>query len=378
VRVSRRGRRDGGAVAVLTAIVLAFAMVPAVALATGSYVRTTTGTELQRASDTGALSGAAEIPLGDINFAESYLRTITGSGVVTTLQNLGIQNTPPLPDPLADACTAATNDATNANNLGHSYATLGSPFCTAKYLPDAGVLGSAWTCLNSIAGLSHVTTGLGSALSLLGLGALSPTTLMAALDGTLPALLEPGISVTTTWHVTAPFDSVFGSTGSTQTTSSIARRRFKNAVVVPTIPLSGSTTINVNPTLQITRAQLLSALNSAESTLTTLNGVTGLAGIGSCASVISNLSGDLADAVDPPSNGPSLTTILTDAAAANSPVLAVSTAVTGLGIPFLDVVPVCISQSQLNGQTQWVAHLTSFGSCIINGPGIFRASLRNS
>lgn len=357
----------------LVAIVLAFAMMPALALGTGAYVRSTTGTELQRASDTGALAGAAEIPLGDINFAENYISQIQGtSGVVTTLQSLGIQNYTQLPDPLVDACKVALADASNSSNLADAYATYDtSTWCKAVYLPDAGVLGAAQSCLNSISGLNTLSTGLGSLLSLLGLGALSPTKLLAALQSTLPGLLRPAIQVTTSWHVKAPFDSLFNSGGSDQTSVSIGRRLFKNAVVLPNIPIGG-TTVNVNPTLQLTRATLLSTLSSVEGVLTTLNSA--VPGIGSCASVISNLSGDLADAVDPPNNGPSLDTILADAAASGTPVIAVSTTVTGLGIPFLDMVPVCIAS--VNGQ--YVAHLTSFGSCIINGPGAFRAALRNS
>jgi hypothetical protein len=38
------------------------------------------------------------------------------------------------------------------------------------------------------------------------------------------------------------------------------------------------------------------------------------------------------------------------------------------------MVPVCIQQVGGN----YIAHLTSFGSCIINAPGAFRADLRNS
>ncbi|MGN6474659.1 MAG: hypothetical protein ACTHK4_13565 [Mycobacteriales bacterium] len=358
----------------LVAILLAFAMMPALALGTSTYVRSTTVTELQRASDSGALAGAAQIPLGDINFAENYISQVTGSGVVTTLQALGIQNYSQLPNPLTAACATALSDAQNTNNLAHSYASFDpSTWCSAKYLADAGVLGAAQTCLNSINGLSTLTTGLGSVLSLLGLGALSPTKLLSALQSTLPGLLRPAVQVTTSWHVKAPFDSIFHSSGSTQTTVSIARRLFKNAVVLPSVTIGG-TTVNVDPTLQITRAQILSTLNTVEATLTTLNSA--VPGIGSCSSVVSNLSGDLADAVDPPSNGPSLNTILADAASSGGPVIAVTTTVTGLGIPFLDMVPVCIQAT--GGTPAYVAHLTSFGSCVINGPGAFRAGLRNS
>jgi hypothetical protein len=371
-RCGLRGR-DEGAVAVIVALVLAFAMIPALALGTGSYVRSTTATEQQRAADSGALAGASEIPLGDINFAEKYIASIPAGGTIsTTLEDLGIQNASGLPDPLQDACTVALKDAQQANNLAVAYSSYDtSTWCKAEYMADAGVLGSAQTCLNSIAGLNNLTGLAGLILRTLGLGALDPTKLLTALQGTLPALLEPGIKVTTSWHVKAPFDQVFGSDGSTQTSIAYARRLFKNAVVLPNIPLGG-TTVNVNPTLQIARDTLLSTLTSVEGVLKTLGTV--VPGVGTCAAIIDNLSGDLADAVDPPDNGPSLTSILDDAVASGSPVLAVSTTVVGLGIPFLDMVPVCLTK--VNGQ--YVAHLTSFGSCVINAPGAFRAALRNS
>jgi hypothetical protein len=373
VRAFRRNRHDEGAIAVIVALVLAFAMIPALALGTGTYVRSVTATEQQRAADSGALAGASEIPLGDLNFAEKYIATIpAGGAVATTLQNLGIQNASQLPDPLKDACDVALRDARQAQNLAVAYADYDvTTWCKAEYMANAGVLGSAQNCINSLAGLNNITGLLSLVLNTLGLGALDPTKLLTSLQGVLPALLEPGVKVTTKWTVKAPFDSVFGSDGSTQTSVAYARRLFKNAVVLPNIPLGG-TTVNVNPTLQITRTVLLDTLNSVKGVLQTLNAL--VPGLGSCAAIIDNLSGDVADAVDPPDNGPSLTQILDDAVASGSPVMAVSTTIVGLGIPFLDMVPVCLTKVN----NQYVAHLTSFGSCVINAPGAFRAALRNS
>src|SRR3569623_3694779 len=123
VRGRSAPRRDDGAIAVIVAIVLAFALMPAIALGTGTYVRSTTSAELNRASDTGALAGAAEVPLGNLTFAGDYLNQITGSQLPgTTLQQLGLTD-PSLPDPLQDACKAALKDAENSNNLGQAYAT---------------------------------------------------------------------------------------------------------------------------------------------------------------------------------------------------------------------------------------------------------------
>lgn len=360
------GRRDEGAVAVFIAIVLAFALMPAIALGTGTYVRTTTGSELNRAADTGALAGAAEIPLGNLTFAGDYLNQITGSQLPgTTLQQLGITD-PNLPNPLADACKAAVADATNSDNLAHSYA--GTPSCDPEYIPQGGALADLQNCLNGTT--QGLLGGLGGLLGGLGLGGLNPTTILTDLSPLLPALLDPGVKVTLTWKVKSPLDQIFTSgNGSTQTATSYARRRFKNIVVLPVTTLGG-TTINVDPTLQNVRSLVLNTLTSLE----TLLGKIPL--VSSCVSVLTDLQGDIADAVDPPGGGPSLNSILSDAVTSNEPILAVEIPKTlgALQIPFLDVVPVCMST--VNGN--YVAHLTDFAGCVVDAPGGFRASLRNS
>jgi hypothetical protein len=362
------GPRDGGAVAVIVAILVAFALMPAIALGTGTYVRTTTGSELNRAADTGALAGSAEVPLGNLTFAGDYLNQITGSQLPgTTLQQLGITD-PNDPDPLADACKAAMTDAQNSNNLGQAYAS--TPTCSAAYLPQDGPIGDLQNCLNGAT--QGLLGGLGGLLGGLGLGGLDPTQLLAGLAPLLPALLDPGIKVTMTWNVKSPLDQFFnsGGNGSTQTVTSYARRRFKNIVVVPEATLPTGQTINVNPALQNARALVLNTLTSLE----TLLGKIPL--LGSCASVLTDLQGDVADAVDPPGGGPSLNSILDDAVSSNEPILAVVVPKTllGLQIPFLDVVPVCMSE--VNGQ--YVAHLTNFAGCVVDAPGGFRSELRNS
>ena len=382
MRGSRRDQRDHGAVAVIVALVLAFAMIPALALGTGTYVRSSTATELQRATDSGALAGGAEIPLGNTAFATNYLNNVTGGGLTTTLTALGL-NEPGVPDPLADAVAMCTKDAATSANLGHAYATVAT--CTAKYLPDAGILAGARNCL------SGLTTGLASGLGLnlltllnnLGslagglLGGLNLTTLTNSLLGDLgqllPALLQPGIQVTATWHVKAPFDKVFGSAGSTQTSTSIARRRFKNAVVLPNIPLTGSTTVNLNPTLQQTRAEVLSLFGGLKSVLSAIPLLS------PCAGLMDNLASDVADAVDPPDNGPNLQAILTDALNNKEPLLVLtSQTIAGLNIPLLDFVPVCVTKITAATATVSVQKLGGLATCALDAPGAFRASLRNS
>ncbi len=373
MRGSRKYRDDQGAVAVFVALLLAFALVPAIALGTSTYVRTTTAAELQRASDTGALAGASEIPLGNLTFAGDYLNQITGTQLPgTTLSQLGLSN-PNLPDPLTDACTAAKRDAENHNNLAYSYANAGTDSavtCSASYVPQDSVIGDLQSCLNgATAGLLN---GLGGLLGGLGLGGLDPNKILAGLAPALPALLDPGVKVTMSWKVQSPFDQIFSSSsgGKTQTTTSFARRRFKNIVVIPEATLPGGTTINVNPALQNARTLVLNTMTDLEGLLSKIPLIS------SCSNVLSDLQGDIADAVDPPSGGPSLNTILSDAVTSNEPILAVVVpqTITALTIPFLDFVPVCMAQ--VNGQ--YIAHLTDFAGCAVAAPGAFRASLRNS
>jgi hypothetical protein len=376
VRAFRRGSGDEGVVAVIVALVLAFAMIPALALGTGTYVRSATSTELQRASDTGALVGAAEIPLGNTAFVTNYVNQITGNGLATTLSALGLDD-PNAPDPLADACAAAIRDASNTENLGHAYATMPADACTAKYLANDSAISELTTCVANLApgalsGLSALAVSLlNGLLGTLGLGGLD-----SALGSLLPALLNPGVKVTMKWHVTAPFDSVFASEGQEQTTTSIARRRFKNVLVVPqlSLPVGGSTiTLNPDQLLQPLTTTVFKTLTDLENLLNNVLFRTLLPGVSSCVSALQNLQGDLSDLLDPPSNGPDLTNLLDDAVRSHTPVL---TLVTGTGIPFLDFVPTCISNSG-GVYKAVVATATNLG-CLLDAPGVFRASLRNS
>jgi Flp pilus assembly protein TadG len=378
VRAIQRDRRDHGAVAVLTAIVLTFALLPAMALGTGTYVRSSTATELQRASDSGALAGAAQIPLGNTTFVTDYLNDVTGGGLSAPLSALGL-NDPNAPDPLVQACKVAVADASNPDNLGHAYATMSASPCAAKYLPNDSVLSQLTSCVADL-GPGNVTGGLVGLLNGL-LGGLGIGGLDSTLGSLLPALLDPGIQVTMNWHVKAPFDSVFGSNGQNQTSTSIARRRFKNVLVVPITSLqlgsSSPITINPNTVLQPLTATVFKTLTGLENTLSGLANnflLHALApDLSLCVSALQNLQGDLSDLIDPPSSGPDLTSLLTDAATSDTPVLAL---LEGTDIPFLDFVPVCIP-NVTNIYSAVQATATNLG-CLLDAPGVFRASLRNS
>lgn len=375
MRSSRRnsGRReDHGAVAVIVAIVLAFAMMPALALGTGSYVRSTTGTELQRASDSGALAGAAEIPLGNVTFVTNYLNKAANGSLTGPLSAFGLTDT--TVDPLTDACNAAKLDAQNTNNLAHSYASMSSLTCTPKYVANDSAISQLVSCVSNLdpVGLSGFTLTLVNAL----LGSLGLAKLDASLGSLLPALLDPGVEVDMSWHVTAPFDSVFASNGHDQASTSIARRRFKNVLVIPSVSLpvaGGSLTIDANAATSAALTIVFQTLTSLENLLGGTTFRTLLPGVSSCISALQNLQGDVSDLLDPPSSGPDLTSLLDDAASSKQPVLAL---VVGTGIPFLDFVPVCIPNAT-NVYSAVVASASNLG-CLTDAPGVFRASLRNS
>jgi hypothetical protein len=350
--IRRRHKDERGAVAVVVAIVLAFVLVPVTALATGTYVRSTTESELQHSADSGSLAAAASIPLGDVNFLVNYLNATSGS---ETLQQLGL--TYDQPDPLAVACDVAVSNATAGTALGKQYAD--APTCTARYLGD----------LNTFVALKSCATSLQQALGgPLGIGAIA--TLVPSLAGLLPALLYPGVKVHMGWHVTGPMDKVFGNVAGdkTQAVDSIARRRFKNVVVLPvaTVPGSG-TTINLNPAAGDTRTTVLNVMTQEESLLRSTPATA------PCADVLVAARDDILDIVDPPGTGPDALTLLEDAFSSHSPIL---TLVYGTTIPFLDFVPVCVDAA--GSGSGFVGHTGNFGSCSVDAPGGFRASLRNS
>jgi hypothetical protein len=353
-------RDESGAVAVVVAIVLAFVLVPLTALGAGTYVRSTTASELTRSADSGSLAGAAEIPLGDTNFLTNYLDATSGGETGQTLQQLGLSYG--LPDPLTVACQVATANASAPTSMGKEFAD--TPTCAATYLGDLDTLSALRSCAQTVVQSAGGGPGLGG----LGVGGLA--TLVPSLANFLPALLHPGIKVTMTWRVTGPMDQVFSgvSGDKTQDTTSIARRRFKNVVVVPmaTAPVTGQT-INLNPTVSASRDVILNVLNEAE-TLLRSNPLTA-----PCADVFAGAQDDILDIVDPPAAGPSAGSLLNDASTDEHPILAV---VYGTTIPFLDFVPVCVNHAATGGG--FVGRTTNFGACDIDAPGGFRASLRNS
>jgi hypothetical protein len=199
MHVTRRLRSDGGAVVVLYALVFGLAIVPLLALGTTTYVRTTTDAELQRAADSGALAGAAAIPMGNLPFAVNYLDATSSGATTKTLSDLGL--TYPLPDPTGVACDQAMRSAKDTHNVAVAYALPNGPVsCAAGYVRDPSLLGAVNACASALGVQPPPLPG------------------QPDISALLPALLTPGVHVAMSWQVKGPIDGLIGRTGtSTQT-----------------------------------------------------------------------------------------------------------------------------------------------------------------
>ena len=353
-----RMHEDDGAIAVLYGIVFTFVVVPLLVLGTTTYVRASTTGELQRASDSGALAAAAAIPFGDTHFVIDYLNATSNGATTDTLSRLGLDYS--LPDPLQIACDQAQRSATDSHNVGAFYALKknGPATCNAVYLSDPTIFGAAQACASALG--------------------VQPPPLPGNPDFStlLPAMFHPGVRTTMTWRVTGPIDSLLGGgSGKLETTTSIARRRFKDMVVVPvvgapvtaTAGLGGTTTVNLNPYAGDVRTFVSNAFDGTERLLQQTPQ------LAPCSQVVDAARGDVLDAIDPPSTGPQFDQILADAVATQTPVVVVQV-VEDLAVPYLDFAPMCVDA--VNGD--YVGHPTTFADCSVVAPGAFRASLRRS
>lgn len=359
-----RLNQDTGAIAVIYTIVFAFVLAPMLALGSTTLIRSTTAGELRRAADAGALAGAAAIPLGDVNFARNFLAATAGGDTDRSLRQMGLAYVGQ--DPLDVACAGfAMPNATDSHNVashsGGKSPIATTPECHPYYLSDPSVIGALRDCAAGL--VAPVTGGLP--------GGLPGTPTIPDLSPILPALLYPGVKVNMKWTVTGPLDGIVNGSGAPQEVTSIAHRRFKNMVVVPVVTAPTGDQINLNPYAGDVRAATSDAIDQTESLLESQPATA------ACATVLDDARDDILDAVDPPGGGPDAQQIIDDAIANSSPLVVaelVSSTTGDLSIPFLDFVPVCAEQ--VGGD--YVGHLGDFGSCTLDAPGAFRASLRRS
>lgn len=232
-----RGMRDdSGAIAVFVCLVMVFVLLPLSGLATTAYVRSGVQAEHVRATDSGALAGAASLVLLDVAaLPENPFNQISTDG-----QAFGIASS---------ACDAA---ALRDNGLSKDYAKRLT--CTARFSPDTS-LGS---CLDGVLDVAESILPIGIPTEIdtgpvpdpggvlggivddiedetgLDTGDLTDRVLdgiqLDLRDTTAklaPALLHNGVRVTMTYTVKGPLDGFIGKDTSTRTAVSTARRRFK-------------------------------------------------------------------------------------------------------------------------------------------------------
>lgn len=224
---------ESGAIAVLLAIVLSFALIPLAGSAISAFVREGTVSELQRSADSGALAGARAISLSDL---------------------------PVLPPPLsalATACSQAEAAAAADDGFGGDYA--GSPSCTSEYVPDPNFSGALNACASNVLGAASVTIP-PEITSLPGWDTFAQTypdiveaverriqKLTGFLARTVPAITKPGVRVTLTRSISGsgneiPAEGVTrASLPETETRTATARRRIKNIALLPIVynPVTG-------------------------------------------------------------------------------------------------------------------------------------------
>ena len=328
-----RFRRDGGgqagdergAIAALVALLVTVVLVPLVAVSLRSFVRAGTVGELQRAADSGALAGAAAIPLTSIS-------SIAG----------GIFAGPP--QPLELACGQALAAAQTDSQLGEDYTDQDSWDCTAEYIPDPTFADSAFNCLNSLTGPDPVTAYLRSLLEEL-----------------LPALYQPGVRVTVARAFQpSGLEELAGAAPGEEVRTAEAIRRIKNAVpLVPRLPGLG-----LSATLAQARSLVLQALGTAATLASVLSP--------SCGAVFTGLRNEVSDAFNPSGDEVAPEELVADAIAQASGVVGYVLGQDPPGDcplvcpPLLDVREVCLTGPP---------SAPRIVSCVAGGRGAFRATL---
>ncbi len=395
---SRLGREEG-ATAILIALLALFVLLPLAGLSTSSFIRSGTQAELNLAADAGALAGAANIPMGDLAFVVTYVNSFAQ---VRACPPLPCDQVPPndaidpnnpndaineqiemilpgKPNPITIACDQAEAALERNGRLGDAFGTE-APFCSANYIVDPDFLTAFGACVNVIG-----TNPVGPALK--------------GLADSLPALLKPGISVTFTRRVDPPLESLIGETDVQHRVTSHARRRFKNAVVVPVLPSipPTSTVIDLDPFVTQTvtvdvpgqdpnviplnevvgqrREDVLDRIDAIEDAIDGYNDMVGPLGTplpdfpSACRGVLPALRDDFVDVANPPEGEPSPLEIVAPSPATDPNALVLRLFV---GTPFFDFVPVCVAGS--GGNLAGLAGPTGAG-CTANAPGAFRATL---
>ena len=230
----RRPRGDDGAMAVFVSLVMVLVLLPLSGLATSAYVRSGVQAEHVRATDSGALAGAASLVLLDVaELATNPFNQVSTDGTA-----------------FAIASAACEEAASVDNGLSKDYAKRLS--CTARFSPDTSLGSCVGGLLDTVEAISPVelptstppVPGGGVVGGVIGPvigggGIIDDGGLVEDLLGGVsldlrdmtskltPALLHNGVRVEMRYTVKGPLDGLIGNDTSTHTAVSTARRRFK-------------------------------------------------------------------------------------------------------------------------------------------------------
>ena len=380
--IAARCADESGVVAVITAIVVAAVLVPLTALGLFAYTRSGTLGELKRAADSGALAGAALIPLGNVAFVNGYVNQVSptaGALSSSVLASAGITLGSPN-DPLIAACNVARSAAAASAGLSSEFVQTtpaGSSLqaieadihCHADYIPDSDFLTRISGCVASVLNPTPAQV-------------LNP--LLPELQSILPALLHPGVKVTLNWSVRGPIDSVISGSSSTysnQTTVSGALRRFKNVLLVPGVTVGGVTTPELGAAISGTTSTAFTALESVDSTLSTgINSLLSTVGLSAlnCGAILTAFQSDYDDVVDPTDGShdtPAQT--VSEVEGTGGTVLELQFPPTGtlpvIGAPFFNFVQVCIPP--YTAVMTIVQNAVGTAQCAVTAPSAFRSQL---
>ncbi len=361
--------REQGATAILIALLALFVLLPLAGLATSSFIRAGTVAELSLAADAGALAGAAAIPVGDIEFLAAYI-DLAGDKVPDNeeVDALMAKFRPSgAPTPLEIARTQCLAALASNGQIGSAFDSGDPITCEPEYISDLDFVNAFGTCFTAVKDSQAWPY-------------------LVTLRNALPGLLNPGVRVRATRGVDPPLESLVGNADSRHTADSYARRRFKNAVVLPIIvvpPISvdipgvTSTVIDLddiplNPLVELTQQQVLDALRTVDGAIDDYNDTT-VPPLSTplpdfppeCRGMLPALADDMQDLVNPPEQGgPTSEDMLDEADATGGEVQILRL----FGFtPFFDFVRVCVRKIDADSFEQV--------DCAANAPGAFRATL---
>lgn len=331
--------------------------------------------ELQRSADTGALAGAARMPLAD-------------SGELAATGTFELPNTGSAIDTAETFCADNLDDA----RMTHAFGS-GAPTCEADVQPDdPSLLDTLTGAVNDLADDASLLDELG----LSGEDELDPAAIA-------PALAHPRVRVVAGDTYTPPLVELLNAGEVDADAEGTARRRIKNAVLVPVVDLEAACdggllgvvtgsladlladsddlpvdvadivddcTVDANPVLDMTGDAVFDQLEDLKGPLD----AAGLPGT----ELVDALMLDLRDVYDPDGDAPTQREVLEEAVDGNEDVFVLVTGATdATAIPILDAVhaPAGAVRDWLEDDAASIDGVYDVATTTAEARGLFRATL---